>query len=78
MDTTERHVRENNEHKQERINLEEAERMAKAQKKMRENESKRRSNKVWMWLGVVILIFILLFWIFDIGTWEDLMGIFNG
>ncbi|MDE5869948.1 MAG: hypothetical protein K2H18_06920, partial [Muribaculaceae bacterium] len=74
MDTTERHVRENNEHKQERINLEEAERMAKAQKKMRENESKRRSNKVWMWLGVVILIFILLFWIFDIGTWEDLMG----
>lgn len=78
MDTKERHVRENNEHKQERINLEEAERMAKAQKNMRENESKRKSNKVWMWLGVVILVFILLFWIFDIGTWEDLMGVFNG
>ncbi|MDE5552812.1 MAG: hypothetical protein K2M03_05350 [Muribaculaceae bacterium] len=36
------------------------------------------SNRLWMWLGVIILIFILLYWLFSIGLFEDLVGYFNG
>ena len=74
MDTKERHVRENNEHR----NIEEAETMARAEQRKRKNESTRRMNKLWMWLGVVILVFILLFWIFGIGTQEAVDGVDNG
>ncbi|MBD5189940.1 MAG: TMEM208 family protein [Bacteroidales bacterium] len=59
-------------------NIEQAETMARAEQRKRKNESTRKMNKLWMWLGVVILIFILLFWIFGIGTQEAVDGIDNG
>ncbi|MDE7413094.1 MAG: hypothetical protein K2N05_04795 [Muribaculaceae bacterium] len=59
-------------------NIHEAESMARAEQRKRKNDSTRRMNKLWMWLGVVILIFILLFWIFGIGTAEDIEGTDNG
>lgn len=59
-------------------NIEEASTMARAEQRKRKNESTKRMNKLWMWLGVVILVFILLFWIFGIGTQEAIDGVDNG
>lgn len=38
----------------------------------------QKSNRLWVWLGVLILIFILLYWLFAIGTFGDLANWFNG
>lgn len=46
-------------------------------KELREN-STRKVNKLWLWLGVLILIFILLYWLYTIGLFEDLTGVTNG
>lgn len=35
-------------------------------------------NRLWVWLGVLVLIFILLYWLFAIGTFGDLANWFNG
>ena len=48
-----------------------------------EGKNKKRkdtgsTNRLWVWLGVIVLIFILLYWLFAIGTFEDMMGFFNG
>ncbi|MBD5330028.1 MAG: hypothetical protein HDS03_09175 [Bacteroides sp.] len=75
MDTRERDVRENNERKN---NFEGAEKMAEARRRERSDVRTRKMNRLWMWLGVVILVFLLLVWIFGIGTFEDLMNVFNG
>ena len=37
-----------------------------------------RTNRLWLWLGVLVLIFILLYWLFAIGTFGDLANWFNG
>ena len=39
----------------------------------RREERKRRNsilNKVWLWIGVIVLVAILLYWLFAIGTFE--------
>lgn len=38
----------------------------------------QRTNRLWVWLGVLVLIFILLYWLFAIGTFGDLANWFNG
>lgn len=50
----------------------------RADGKERHNNSTRKVNKLWMWLGVLVLIFILLWWLFAIGTFDDMLGVFNG
>ncbi len=35
-------------------------------------------SRLWVWLGVLVLIFILLYWLFAIGTFGDLANWFNG
>lgn len=42
------------------------------------DEIPTRSNRLWVWLGVIILIFIILYWLFAIGTFGDLANWFNG
>ncbi|MDE5793154.1 MAG: hypothetical protein K2I08_00355 [Muribaculaceae bacterium] len=37
-----------------------------------------RGNKLWVWLGTLVLIFIILYWLFAIGTFGDLANWFNG
>lgn len=69
---------ETQDNKEIRENIHEAETMARAEARKRNNESTRKMNKLWMWLGVVILVFILLFWIFGIGTQEAVDGVDNG
>lgn len=50
----------------------------RAHSKKHENNSTKKSNRLWLWLGVLVLVFILLWWIFGIGTVEDLSGVSNG
>lgn len=38
----------------------------------------QKSSRLWVWLGVLVLIFILLYWLFAIGTFGDLANWFNG
>lgn len=49
---------------------------ANARKKM--DKSTRKTNKLWLWLGVLLLVFILVWWLWSIGTIEDITGITNG
>lgn len=72
---------ENNEKKDARQELEIAEREGrslKAKGKMRKRENTTKINKLWIWLGVLLLIFILLWWLMSIGMFEDLTGVSNG
>lgn len=50
----------------------------RAEHKIKENESTRKTNRLWLWLGVLILILILLWWLYSIGIFEDMTGISNG
>ena len=72
MDTKERHIREN-----EGPRYQEAQKL-KAHGKNQKNNGIARSNRLWLWLGVLILIFILVWWLFSIGTFSDLIGTANG
>lgn len=50
----------------------------KAQGKIRKNNNTRIINRIWLWFGVLVLIFILLWWLFSIGTFDALIGTTNG
>lgn len=59
------------------------EEMRRAGKNIQENRQDKeagtqRTNRLWVWLGVLVLIFILLYWLFAIGTFGDLANWFNG
>ncbi len=49
-----------------------------AEGKNKKRQSTFNINRLWLWLGVIVLIFILLYWLFAIGTLGDLMDVFNG
>ncbi|MDE6023768.1 MAG: hypothetical protein K2G13_09740, partial [Muribaculaceae bacterium] len=44
----------------------------------RKEDGTQKSSRLWVWLGVLVLIFILLYWLFAIGTFGDLANWFNG
>lgn len=44
----------------------------------RKDNGTKRSNNLWIWLGVLVLIFIIIYWLFAIGTFGDLQNWFNG
>lgn len=71
MDKKERHIRENESHNEVADSL-------RANAKNRKNNNILKNNRLWLWLGVIILIFILFWWIFGIGTAEDIVGTTNG
>ncbi|MBD5419390.1 MAG: hypothetical protein HDR48_05080 [Bacteroides sp.] len=50
--------------------------LAKGKNKKRNDTAK--TNRLWIWLGIIVLIIILVYWLFVIGTGEDLIGYFNG
>ncbi|MDE7381043.1 MAG: hypothetical protein K2N03_02810 [Muribaculaceae bacterium] len=76
MDKKEKHVRENK-----GANYETPDQIAnsmKARGKERQRENTSRINKFWLWFGVLVLVFILLYWLFSIGIFGDLTNSFNG
>lgn len=86
MDTKERHIRENEsrerrEAERRREEAPNADLIAESLPANGKNEKRRNTikiNKLWLWFGVIVLIFILLFWLFAIGTFGDLADWFNG
>ena len=73
MDNKDRQEKENkafNEMRREGKNLEES--------RQRKDVGSQSSNRLWVWLGVLVLIFILIYWLFAIGTFGDLANWFNG
>mgnify|MGYP000812590517 CR=1 FL=1 len=46
--------------------------------RIRKEEGRRNSSSLWIWLGVIVLIFIIIYWLFAIGTFGDLANWFNG
>ncbi len=38
----------------------------------------KNSKKTWMWIGVLVLIAILFFWLFSIDIFESSEGVING
>lgn len=73
MDSKEKHIKEN-----ESANADLIANSMKAEGRNRHRESTRKINRLWLWLGVLILIAILLYWIFSIGILGDLTDSFNG
>lgn len=86
MNTKERNVRENEsrEKREELLEKEgavnadlEANRL-KAEGRDRFRNGSRKVNRLWLWFGVLVLIAILLYWLFSIGLFEDMVGAING
>ncbi len=77
MDTRERHIKEN-ERREEAPNADLLADSLPANGKERKRKDTVKINKLWLWFGVIVLIFILLFWLFAIGTFGDLADWFNG
>lgn len=83
MNTKEKHVRENEsaekrEAREDRARNEVLGESLPASGKNRKRNDTRKTNRLWLWFGVLILIFILLYWLFSIGIMEDLLNVFNG
>lgn len=84
MDTKERHIRENESNERREIREAREGYMApeaeglKADGKIRKENGTRKTNRLWLWLGIIILIFILVWWLFSIGTFSDIIGTTNG
>ena len=81
MDKKEKHIRENDPHNVHHSQLNTPDEIAKslpAEERNKERHHTSTANRLWLWLGVIILVFILLYWLFSIGIFEDLVGYFNG
>lgn len=86
MDNKERHIEENE--SREKREAREAQQThipddmiansLKAKGRDRKRDNTKRINNLWLWFGVLILIAILLYWLFSIGIFESLAGVFNG
>ncbi len=66
MDTKERHVKENN-----RDNADLIADSLRAKAKNNKNNGTRNVNRLWLWFGVLVPIFIRLFSLFLMGIFRD-------
>ncbi len=73
MDSKEKHIREN-----EPVNADMIADSLRAEGRNRKRESTRKINRLWLWLGILVLIAILLYWLFSIGIIGDMTNSFNG
>ncbi len=73
MDSKEKHIREN-----EPVNADMIADSLRAEGRNRKRENTRKINRLWLWLGILVLIAILLYWLFSIGIIGDMTNSFNG
>lgn len=85
MDTQEKHIRDNaNEARREarmennHLTPDQIADSLPAGGKNRKNGNTRKTNRLWLWLGIIVLIFILIYWLFTIGMFDALTGAANG
>ena len=69
MDSKEKNIKDN-----ESVNADMIANSLKAQGRERHRENNRKINRLWLWLGVLILIAILLYWLFSMGLMEGIAG----
>lgn len=69
MDSKEKNIKDN-----ESVNADMIANSLKAQGRERHRENTRKINHLWLWLGVLILIAILLYWLFSMGLMESIAG----
>ena len=69
MDSKEKNIKDN-----EAVNADMIANSLKAQGRERHRENTRKINRLWLWLGVLILIAILLYWLFSMGLMEGIAG----
>ena len=69
MDSKEKNIKDN-----ESVNADMIANSLKAQGRERHRENTRKINRLWLWLGVLILIAILLYWLFSMGVMEGIAG----
>ena len=78
MDTRERHIKENQGHHHDDVTSDVIADSIRAEGKDLKRNSTRRINKLWLWLGVLILIAILIWWLFTYVIAFDAAGDENG
>lgn len=69
MDSKEKHIKDN-----ESVNADMIANSLKAEGRERHRENTRKINRLWLWLGVLILVAILLYWLFSMGLMKDIAG----
>ena len=69
MESKEKNIKDN-----ESVNADMIANSLKAQGRERHRENTRKINRLWLWLGVLILIAILLYWLFSMGLMEGIAG----
>ena len=74
MDTKERHIKENERHHDD-VNADLIADSLKAEGKEMKRRDTKRINKLWLWLGVLILILLILWWC---GIFDILFGVTGG
>ena len=74
MNEREKHIRENEGHRHDDVNSDLIADSLKAKGKNNQRESTRRINKLWLWLGVLILVVILIWWLFTYVIAFDVEG----
>lgn len=77
MDERERHIRENERHRHDDVNSDLIADSLKAEGKNEKRNNTKRINKLWLWLGVLVLLAILLWWLFTYVIFADSVGAFN-
>lgn len=78
MDTRERHIKENEGHHHDDVNSDVIADGIKAHGKNVKRNDTKRINKLWLWLGVLVLVAILLWWLFTYVIFADEVAMFNG
>lgn len=73
MDSKEKRIKEN-----ESVNADMIADSMRMEAKNRKRANTQKINRLWLWLGVLVLIAILLYWLFSIGIMESIAGYFNG
>ena len=67
-------------HKHDHRHDDNADQIAESLETRQRNQERRNtwySNRLWLWLGVLVLVALLLWWIFSIGFVEDTTGFTN-
>ena len=69
MDSKEKHIKDNGS-----VNADMIANSLKAEGRERHRENTRKINRLWLWLGVLILVAILLYWLFSMGLMSSIAG----
>lgn len=75
MDTRERHIKENEGHKHDDVNADLIADSLKVEGKNMKRSDTKRINKLWLWLGVLVLVLLILWWC---GIFDILFGVTGG